>query len=310
MTENTALIVRTPDVIAGEINEIKTETFRFLHAATKHATMQSFEIGKRLIEAKELVPGGSWLDWLRDSVDYSEDTAQNLMRIAREYDPNSPAIQALSYSQLVALFTLPPAEREDFVKGTNAAELPVKDIKALIKEKERLEQELASREISLASSLKRAEMADQASENEKKAKDDLDVAKASLKREKEISAKLLKEKQKLEADLKKAKTVTPKVETVEKTVVEKVYEPSPEQISSLREEVEKELREQLAKEKSKETAKQNPALVELNVRFEQLQRVLADLSVSVSRLDEADRVKFAGLITKTVNDQLVRCFGG
>ena len=57
MTENTAVILRSPEVIAGEINEIKTETFRFLHAATKHATMQSFEIGKRLIEAKELVPG-------------------------------------------------------------------------------------------------------------------------------------------------------------------------------------------------------------------------------------------------------------
>ena len=128
MMENTAVVLRSPEVIAGEINEIKTETFRFLHAATKHATVQSFEIGKRLIEAKELVPGGSWLDWLRDSVDYSEDTAQNLMRIAREYDPNSSAIQSLSYSQLVALFTLPPAEREDFVKETNAAELPVNSI--------------------------------------------------------------------------------------------------------------------------------------------------------------------------------------
>lgn len=82
----------------------------------------------------------------------------------------------------------------------------------------------------------------------------------------------------------------------------------PEQISSLREEVEKELRERLAKEQSKETAKQNPVLVELNVRFEQLQRVLMDLSAVVEKLDAPDKKKFSGLITKTVNDLLYQCF--
>ena len=303
MTENVALIARTPDVIAGEINEIKTETFRFLHAATKHATMQSFEIGKRLIEAKDLVPGGEWLDWLRGSVDYSEDTAQNLMRIAREYDPNSSTIQSLSYSQLVALFTLPPAEREDFVKETNAAELPVKDIKALIKEKERLETELKMAQKAAKEGIQFRDKYNDLVPQLDEVRDALDKEKAAVKTLGDRNKKLAK-------DLDKAKASVQKPQTVEKTVVEKVYEPSPEQISSLRDEISKELREQLAKEQSKEAAKQNPILVELNVRFEQLQRVLMDLSATVEKLDVESKEKFSALISKTVNDQLARSFGG
>ena len=303
MTENTAVILRSPEVIAGEINEIKTETFRFLHAATKHATVQSFEIGKRLIEAKELVPGGSWLDWLRESVDYSEDTAQNLMRIAREYDPSSLAIQDLSYSQLVALFALPPAERESFAKEKNVAELPVKDIKALIKEKERLETELKMAQKAAKEGLsyrdKYNELVPQ-----------LDEARDALDKEKAESKTLADRNKKLGSDLEKAKKVVPKTQTVEKTVVEKVYEPSPEQIASLRGEIEKELREQLLKEQQKEVAKQNPVLVELNIRFGELQRVLMDLSTTVDKLDADNKEKFSALIKKTLNDQLERSFGG
>lgn len=312
-----AVIVRTADVIAGEINEIKTETFRFLHAATKHATMQSFEIGKRLIEAKEIVASGEWLEWLRDSVDYSEDTAQNLMRIAREYDPNSQVIQSLSYSQLVALFALPPAKREDFVRDTNAGELPVKDIKALIKEKERLEKELLEAngererlDSQLTAARKRAGAVDNLRLDVDRAKADLAQVQASLKREKDVSAKLLKEKQKLEGDLKKAKNVQPKVETVEKKVTEKVYEPSPEQIAAIREELAGELQSQFAKEQSKETAKQNPVIVEVNVRFEQLQRVLLDLSSSLEKLEGDDKTKFSALLFSTITKQTEQYFGG
>ena len=71
-------ISRTPDMIATEINSIKSQT-RIM------VLCNSIEIGRRLVEAKEMLPHGEWGKWLETSVDYSQSTANNLMRIFEEY---------------------------------------------------------------------------------------------------------------------------------------------------------------------------------------------------------------------------------
>lgn len=48
---NNTIILRTPDVIAAEINTIKRTT-------AKYVLEQSIEIGRLLCEAKEAVPHG------------------------------------------------------------------------------------------------------------------------------------------------------------------------------------------------------------------------------------------------------------
>ena len=77
MSEN-GIVMRDAGVIAREINFIKEQTKRQMLAA-------SMEIGARLCEAKELVGHGEWEKWLCENVDYSQSTANNLMRIYREY---------------------------------------------------------------------------------------------------------------------------------------------------------------------------------------------------------------------------------
>ena len=71
---------RTPEQIASEINVIKEESGKMLLS-------NAVEIGRRLTEAKELVPHGEWLEWLTESVSYSRSTASRLMKIFREYEP-------------------------------------------------------------------------------------------------------------------------------------------------------------------------------------------------------------------------------
>ncbi len=71
------------------------------------------EIGKRLIEAKAQLSHGEWLPWLREKVDFSERTASNFMRIAREYQ-NSQTIADLGAAKALALLALPESEREQF----------------------------------------------------------------------------------------------------------------------------------------------------------------------------------------------------
>ena len=127
-----AIIERTPAIIAGEINYIKRQAQQTLLAA-------SVEIGRKLNEAKALVPHGMWEDWLTENVDYSQSTANNLMRIATEYGDeqvslfsgksNSETFASLTYSQAVALFALPMDQRQEFVKSHDMEDLSTRELK-------------------------------------------------------------------------------------------------------------------------------------------------------------------------------------
>lgn len=130
---------RTPELIATEINTIKDQTRKIMLA-------NSIEIGRRLTEAKELVPHGEWGNWLEKSVDYSKSTANNLMRIFEEYgaeqitllDDNvkSEILGKLSYSQAVALLGLPEEERETFVEENNVEEMSTRELQQAIKDRD------------------------------------------------------------------------------------------------------------------------------------------------------------------------------
>ena len=71
-------------------------------------------IGQRLIEAKAILPRGEWLPWLEERVEFSERSAQNFMRLAREWS-NPQALADLGASKALTLLALPPEERETFM---------------------------------------------------------------------------------------------------------------------------------------------------------------------------------------------------
>ena len=111
---------RTPLVIAAEINKIKQETSKFMLTS-------AMEIGKRLKEAKDLLPHGEWGKWLVESVSYSQRTANKLMQLFKEYGDNlfaagaevgrsnSPVLANLTYYQALLLLGIPEDEREKFI---------------------------------------------------------------------------------------------------------------------------------------------------------------------------------------------------
>lgn len=71
-------------------------------------------IGQRLIEAKALLQHGEWLPWLTERIEYSEKTAQNFMRLARQWS-NPQALADLGATKALTLLALPPEERESFM---------------------------------------------------------------------------------------------------------------------------------------------------------------------------------------------------
>ena len=129
---------RNLEEITAEIVTITRQTqTMILHSA--------IEVGRRLCEAKEQIPHGEWGDYLRDKVDFSPSSANNFMRIFKEYgsdqmplfgESKSQTFGNLSYSKAVALFAVPEGEREQFVAENDVENISVSELKKLIAERD------------------------------------------------------------------------------------------------------------------------------------------------------------------------------
>lgn len=139
-------VERTPLIIAAEINMINQQTKKALLTG-------AVEIGKRLKEAKALVPHGEWGKWLEESVSYSQRTADKLMQLFDEYghklpalsgddsSPNSPPEANLGYTKALILLGIPEEEREQFVLDNDVGSMTRKELQEAVQEKKQALQE-------------------------------------------------------------------------------------------------------------------------------------------------------------------------
>ncbi|WP_340004440.1 DUF3102 domain-containing protein [Paenibacillus sp. FSL K6-0276] len=154
------LSIRTVETIAIEINSIKDQVQQTL-------LQGSIEIGRRLVEAKGMLPHGSWGNWLGDYVDYSQSTANNLMKIFENYGSNqltlfgdnakSQAIANLTYTQAVALIGIPEKEREEFIENNKVDEMSTRELQAAVKERTQALKDKEIAERAAAEAVKREE---------------------------------------------------------------------------------------------------------------------------------------------------------
>lgn len=94
---------------------------------------RAIALGQDCIDAKEQLPHGKFLPWLKE-LGLSSSTASNYMRVAREIAPGS-RLAAQSYSKALALLSAPPEDREalaEETEGQSAAE-----VRRLIEERNR-----------------------------------------------------------------------------------------------------------------------------------------------------------------------------
>ena len=96
---------RDIEVITDEIIRLKQEAGNAI-----------LGIGQRLIEAKEMLSHGEWLPWLTERVEFSEKSAQNFMRIARNYS-NPQALADLGATKALMLLAIPAESREEFISA-------------------------------------------------------------------------------------------------------------------------------------------------------------------------------------------------
>lgn len=324
LIQNTSLAIeRTPSLIAAEINSIRSQTQKIL-------LYNSIEIGRRLVEAKALLNHGEWGEWLEKSVDYSQRTANNLMKIFEEYGAdqislldtnlNSQAFANLTYTQAIALLKVPSEEREKFVEDNPIEDMSTRELEKVIKEKEEALKKLKEAEALAEEKEKEAadtkEQYEKALEKQKnleeenkkqlqkadKLKKELGEIKSQL--EEADNAGSSEEAEKLQENLKEITAelneANLKVEELEKQLKEKPIEINAE----IPEEIEKELQElRKLKESAIKEKEVNKQTAKFAVYFEELVDNFKNLLGTLQEIqDPEEKEKYknaiAGMISK------------
>lgn len=339
MSENLALQkeAQNADQLAYEINFIKKQTL-------ENVLKASIDIGERLSAAKELVPHGQWSDWLKEKVDYSQSTANNFMRIFREYGDEqislsgkskSQTFASLNYSQAVALFALPEHQREEFVETHDVSEMSARQLKEAIaaqkaaeaerdqakRERDRSEERVreALKEIDEAKSRETETYQSVRSLQEELQKEQWKAKAISVKTNKEAEEakkkinSLKKELNEANSKMKELTSASAEISEKEKAAIEeKVKQKYEGRVNQLTLDVETERKraETIAAEKAALEAKaaqaRSDSMVKLNLLFEQSQKTLQDIKRLIEDCPEEQREKLNGLILQTLS----RIFGG
>ena len=185
---------RTIEVITGELLDAKR--------AGGEAILT---IGRCLIEAKDMLSHGEWLPWLTEKVEFSPRTAQNFMRLAREWS-NTNALSDLGASKALALLALPPEERDQFMADHDVIDMSTRQLEQAIKERD---EALAAAELAAADQRAAEQARDKMAE-------DMRLLNARLSGAREEREQAMQAVSRLEAELAdmKARPVEVAVETV------------------------------------------------------------------------------------------------
>lgn len=146
---NELTTTRTPEIIGAEIRF-------YTNQARATALNCAVEIGRRLVEAKEMLPHGEWTAFLENQTEFNGRKAERLIQIFNGYaDPQgslfgasvkSTTLSNLSISNALSLLALPEEERESFAEEVDAEHISNRELEKLIKEKKELEERLTKSE--------------------------------------------------------------------------------------------------------------------------------------------------------------------
>lgn len=129
---------RTPEMIGAEIR-------MYTDAGRRLTLLCGIEIGRRLVEAKEMLQHGEWLGWLERETEFSSSSAQRYMTLFNEYgasqlglfgpETNCPTLGNMSISKALRLLALPEGERESFAEEYDVEHLTAREVERLVKQR-------------------------------------------------------------------------------------------------------------------------------------------------------------------------------
>lgn len=293
MSEN-VVAVRSIEIVTAEITMIRDN-------ARKVFLESVIQIGTRLEEAKQMVPSGEWTAYLTDKLGYKPSTAQNYMRIAREFGGGqvsltgktaADAFGQLSYSQILPLLGMAEEEREEFAEEHDLPSMSSREIAALVKERDEAKAEAEKAEMAKITAEGTLEGVQSA----------CDILRPKLEQA---------EKERDEAKA-KIEDLQEQLDAIEDKPAE-VRELTEEELGELREKIRAENAEAvraaearaLAAEERLDKAK-NPAAHKVNFLFREMQGLSERLTEALGELQKSDEAaceKFAAVIAKWLRDR-------
>ncbi len=149
-----AVEVKQSSAPARDIGVITQEIQELCRQAKTMVLMYAVEIGRRLVEAKDVLPHGAWGAWIKENTEFSQSTANNYMKLFDQYGAsqitifgatvNSQSLANLPYTKALALLAVDADEREEFAEQVGAEDLSVKELEKAIHERDEARERVAA----------------------------------------------------------------------------------------------------------------------------------------------------------------------
>lgn len=278
---------RTLPVIISEIKIIEQHV-------TKTAIEGAIQIGERLQEAKDKIGHGNFGDWCKENLNYSQDTAQKFMKLAREYgDKNSMLANTamsrnFSISNALSLLKVPEEDREQFVEEHQIEDMTNKDLEEEIRKLKKEKEELKHIAECRKGIIDRAESA--ANDLRYEAEDlkrKLQDAKTQAESDPEEMEKLQKKLRKAEESLKKEKEKLKKEQEDRQATIDKELKAAGERMQEQTKASIEGLQSEIEKLKKRQQNAGNESLLRFKVFVDQLQDAFSRAVECI--LDEEDQ---------------------
>ena len=148
--EGTQPPARTAGAVAFEIRTLQSQARGIILS-------YAIEIGRRLEEAKAMLPHGEWGAWLKRELGYSQSAAQNFMKVYREYGdsqqslfggiPKSQTFGNLTFSKALSLLAIPDEEeRARFAAENDVEHMTTRELNEALKARNEAEEKAAAAE--------------------------------------------------------------------------------------------------------------------------------------------------------------------
>lgn len=236
--------VRTLEIIAGEI---RTFTASMLN--------NIIEIGRRMCEAKDMLPYGQFGNWIKENTGYSRSTANNFMRVFQEYGARQGSLFGaevedaqtfgkLSYTQALALLALPSGEREEFVETHDVENMSTRELRDAIRERDEARRAL---DTALADAARAEEFAAALTHERDEARKVMDDALEDAKKAEQEADDLRAKIREMESQPTTVEIDQDAIDKAVSTALEKAAKVNEEEMQKLRE-TERQIREELKKD--------------------------------------------------------------
>jgi hypothetical protein len=140
------LAVTAAQIAVSRVETLTAEVKTIFHQTQVLVLNSTIEMGRRLQELKGILPSGEFSEHCKREFNFSQSSVYNYIRIYDEYgaaqhtlfgaEADSKTLGKLTYSKALLLLAVPADEREDFAEENDVADISVRELKDLLKERE------------------------------------------------------------------------------------------------------------------------------------------------------------------------------